>query len=1090
MQQLMRFVVVTACYWLVAWSTFKIEQASGGVASIWIASALAVGYVVHRPATSMPWFLAAVVLAVTLNGTLLYGRVDLAFLGGLVNAFEVFAVYVVLRRLDFRPGKVLSDRDVVAFLVLCVLLVPAVAAVFGATLRWADTDVPWLRLWIDWWRADAFGMFVLLPLVWTLDRATLKRVLIGAQAAEFWSLATLTVMVVVAGLVYSRHPFVLIALPLLIVAVRTGVFGTALCNALMIASVLLVVHVQHRGGLPALPAADVGMKLEDIWLLACISAVGPLLVAFMGDQRDRARAQAMGAGERMRVLTDALPALVAEVGPDLRYRFVNAKYQALFGLPPDAIVGKHARDLLGESTWGQVGSHLERALEGHPQRLDVTLGDGTVLEAAYEPLPSDGSVLVLGHDVTWRHEADRRFRNLLESAPDAMLVVDVPTRHIVLVNEHAERIFEAPRDAMLGESIGSFIDDPERLAVAMASIYESNPNALAREVMAFNGCRPNGRRFPVEVVLSRLAGHTTAQVVAAIRDVSLRRQTEDALRREREQARVTLQSIGDAVLTYDTTLMVTSLNRIGEDITGWARDEAVGKPLGDIVRLYDSDDADAEPVQTDARRDHGDGIYEGALVMRRPGLDDLRVEVSDAPLRDDDGQVIGGVMVVRDISQTHAMAQRMTYLAQHDHLTGLPNTRLLQDRLADWLDKCDREVETCNGALLFVDLDLFKHINDSLGHHAGDWVLRTVADRLVRAVGDADTVSRQGGDEFVVLLPQVVDQDELERTASHLIRTIEQPLRFGTRALHVSASVGITLFPQNGTDPKGLIKQADTALYHAKQAGRGRFSLYTAAMGERADQRLQLETELRAAIREGQLFVEYQPKVRYPGQDLIGMEALVRWRHPGGMVVAPGDFIPLAEETGLITAIDEWVLREACRQVGAWRESGLEPVPVAVNMSLARADADRLVRNIEHALAEARIPASLLEVEFTESQMLSHNVRSRQLVDRIRALGVRLAVDDFGTGYSSLSYLTDFRFDTIKIDRAFVQGLPDENEGRAVAQAILGIAQSLECDVVAEGVETQAQAEALRDMGCRHMQGFLFARPLSPAAIERQLERA
>jgi EAL domain-containing protein (putative c-di-GMP-specific phosphodiesterase class I) len=218
------------------------------------------------------------------------------------------------------------------------------------------------------------------------------------------------------------------------------------------------------------------------------------------------------------------------------------------------------------------------------------------------------------------------------------------------------------------------------------------------------------------------------------------------------------------------------------------------------------------------------------------------------------------------------------------------------------------------------------------------------------------------------------------------------------------------------------------------------------------------------------------------------MEALVRWRHPRGTVVPPGDFIPVAEETGLVTAIDEWVLREACRQVGAWQEAGLAPVPVAVNMSLARADVDRLVRNIERALADARIPASLLEIEFTESQMLGQNVRARQLVDRIRALGVRLSVDDFGTGYSSLSYLTDFRFDTIKIDRGFVHGLPDENEGRAVIQAILGIAQSLECDVVAEGVETEAQAAALSHMGCRHMQGFLFARPLSPAAMERELD--
>ena len=1085
MQQLLRFAIATACYTVVAWSTFKIQQASGGVASIWIANALVVGYAAHRPALGLNWLLAAVVLGVTINGTLMFGRVDLAFLGGLTSAFEVWGVCEVLRRLRFRPGKVLGDRDVFAFLLLCVLCIPAIAAAFGATLRWVVTDVPWVRLWIDWWRADAFGMFLFLPLVWTVDRAALKRLTIGAHAPMFWSMAAVTVVGTVAGLVYVRHPFVLISLPLLVVAVRTGVLGTSLCNLLMITSVLLVVHAQNNGSLPALRAARDGLQLGDLWLLSCISAVGPMLVAFMSDQRQRAREQAVVAGERLRVLTDALPAFVAEVGPDLRYRFVNARYQASFGLPPEAIVGKHPREVLGEEHAAQVMPYLERALEGHPQRFEATLADGTVLEASYEPLPSAAGVLVLGQDVTWRHEAERRFRNLLESAPDAMVVVEVPTRHIVLVNEQAERIFGVPRDAMLGEPVGRFIDDPERLAAAMVATHEGEPGTQAWEVMAFNARRPDGGEFPVEVVLSRLAGHATAQVVAAVRDVSLRRQTEDALRREREQAHVTLESIGDAVLTYDTAMVVTSLNRVAEDITGWSREQAVGKPLAEVVRLYDAQDTQA-PVRTGVRRGQSDDIYEGALLLRRAGRKDLQVEVSDAPLRDDDGQVIGGVVVVHDISQAHAMAQRMAYLAQHDHLTGLPNSRLLQERLSEGLASCEQSLEACSGALLFVDLDLFKHINDSLGHHAGDWVLRRIGDRLVRALGQADTVSRQGGDEFVVLLPEVVDQVQVETIAAELIRAIERPLRFRNHSLHVSASVGITLFPQNGTDAKLLIKQADTALYHAKQAGRGRFSLFTAAMGERADRRMRLETELRTAIEGGQLFVEYQPKVRYPERELIGMEALVRWHHPDGIVVGPADFIPVAEETGLVTAIDEWVMREACRQLGAWREAGLVPVPVAVNVSLARADVDRLVGIIERALADTHVPASLLEVEFTESQMLGQNERSRQLVDRIRALGVHLSVDDFGTGYSSLGYLTDFRFDTIKIDRAFVQGLPDESEGRAVIQAILGIAQSLECMVVAEGVETEAQACALCDLGCRNMQGYLFARPMSASAIERQ----
>jgi diguanylate cyclase (GGDEF)-like protein len=388
-----------------------------------------------------------------------------------------------------------------------------------------------------------------------------------------------------------------------------------------------------------------------------------------------------------------------------------------------------------------------------------------------------------------------------------------------------------------------------------------------------------------------------------------------------------------------------------------------------------------------------------------------------------------------------------------------------------------------------VDLDLFKHINDSLGHSAGDWVLQAIAERLVGNLKAQDTVSRQGGDEFVILLPEISRAELAERLAERLIRTIELPLQFGSHTLHVSASVGVTLFPLHGTDPKMLIKQADTALYHAKQGGRGRHSLFTTAMGERAHQRLRLETELRAAIDGGQLFLEYQPKVRMPERSLVGVEALVRWRHPLGHVVLPGDFIPLAEETGLVTAIDEWVLREACRQTRAWLSAGLEALPMAVNISLARADVDRLLYNIKSTLHTTALPASLLEVEFTESQMLGQNDRARQLVDGIRAMGVRLTVDDFGTGYSSLSYLTDFRFDTIKIDRAFVQGLPGECEGRAVVQAILGIAHSLDCAVIAEGVETEGQATALLELGCQVMQGFLFARSLPATEIAALLMR-
>jgi len=1090
MHPAVRFALVAAGYALVAWSTLMLTRASGGIATIWIAAALAVGYVVHRPGLRLWPVLLAVVCAVTFVGLSLGRPLWPSFLGGLVNAFEVGAICLLLRRWGLRPGEPLRDRDVFAFLVVCVLIVPAVAAVFGASLpRPAAEAAPWLRLWVDWWRSDALGMFVFLPLAWTASRDSLRHLLLGPQALEFWALALATVVVVVAGLVHAHHPFVFIALPLLMVAVRAGILGTALCNALMIATVLVVLRAQQLGALPLIVVADDHLRLGDLWQLACFSAVGPLLVAFMSEQRHRQRIQSLQAAERLRVLTDALPAFVAEIGPDLRYRFVNARYSRAYGLPAEAIVGKTPSDTVGPGVAARLKPHLERALQGHPERFDVTMDDGTVLEAAYEPLPSSGGVLVLGHDVTWRHEADRRFRNLLESAPDAMLVVDVPSRHVVLVNEQGERIFGVAREAMLGEPIGRFIADGERLGAVMAEVSEGDTGTHAREVPGLCARRPDGCEFPVEVVLSRLSGQAGAHVVVAIRDVTLRRQAEDALRMEREQARVTLESIGDAVLTYDTARKVTSLNRIAEVLTGWPRAQAIGRRLSDIVRLHESASAEDPAVRTDERREASDGIYEATLLLRPRRGEAVRVEISDAPLRDGAGQVIGGVIVLRDISQAHAMAERMAYLAQHDDLTGLPNKRLLQDRLVEALRRCEERIGECSGALLFVDLDLFKHINDSLGHTAGDWVLQVIAERLVELLDGENTVSRQGGDEFLVLLPEIAGADVAVDLAGRLIRTIEHPVQFGDRTLHVSASVGITLFPLHGTDAKLLVKQADTALYHAKQAGRGRHSVFTTAMSERADQRLRLETELRAAIGDGQLFLEYQPKVRMPDRVLVGLEALVRWRHPLGHAVPPGDFIPVAEETGLVTAIDEWVLREACRQNRAWLDAGFEAPPIAVNISLARANVDRVLSGIASTLAASGLPASQLEVEFTESQMLGQNVRARQLVDGIRAMGVRLAVDDFGTGYSSLSYLTDFRFDTIKIDRAFVQGLPGESESRAVVQAILGIAHSLDCAVVAEGVETGEQVAALVELGCRDMQGFFFARPLPAAEIAGRLAR-
>jgi diguanylate cyclase (GGDEF)-like protein len=434
-----------------------------------------------------------------------------------------------------------------------------------------------------------------------------------------------------------------------------------------------------------------------------------------------------------------------------------------------------------------------------------------------------------------------------------------------------------------------------------------------------------------------------------------------------------------------------------------------------------------------------------------------------------------------------AMAQKMSLLAQHDYLTDLPNRVLLQDRLSQALATIDRG---SRGALLFLDLDFFKQINDSIGHHAGDRVLQEVARRLKENVRADDTVSRQGGDEFVLLLVRLADPRDAARVAEKLIQSIEQPIEFEGQQLRVSASIGIALFPQDARDTQTLMKQADTALYHAKEAGRGRYSYFTGIMSARAEQRMRVEHDLRFALANEDLFLAFQPKVTLPDGRITGMEALVRWRRcDTGEVVPPNEFIPLAEEIGLITAIDEWVMREACRQNRAWQDAGLPAIPVSVNVSLARFDPERLLASVAAVIEQTGIAPHWLEIEFTESQMFGQLERAQALISQLKGLGVQVAIDDFGTGYSGLSYLMRYRFDVLKIDRSFVQGLPDDPRNKAIVQAIVAMARALDYRVVAEGVETSAQADALSAYGCSEMQGFLYGRPLPASEFAGVLRR-
>ena len=434
------------------------------------------------------------------------------------------------------------------------------------------------------------------------------------------------------------------------------------------------------------------------------------------------------------------------------------------------------------------------------------------------------------------------------------------------------------------------------------------------------------------------------------------------------------------------------------------------------------------------------------------------------------------------LREANAELQR---LVLHDTLTKLPNRLLLEDRAQQAIEDCRRTGTSC--AVLFVDLDRFKTLNDSLGHFAGDSVLRTVAERLRGAVRTEDTVSRLGGDEFVVLLKHVASAVDAGEVAAKLIAALSQPMAIDEHELRIGSSVGISVFPEHGDDSVRLIANADAAMYHVKKTGRSSFAFFSREMSNYFPKRLALENELRTALERDEFVLHYQPKVDVRTGAITGVEALVRWRHPQRGLVPPSEFIPFAEETGLIVPLGNWVLREACGQMRSWQKRGVAELIVAVNISGVQFQQPDLVRNVSAALLASGLEARFLELEITESVVMQNAPEAIVMLEQLSAMGVSLSIDDFGTGYSSLNYLKRFPIDTLKIDQSFIRDISVDADDAAIVQAIVAMAHGLRLRVVAEGVEHEEQLSFLRALNNDEYQGFLFSRPLSAADLERRL---
>jgi diguanylate cyclase (GGDEF)-like protein len=426
--------------------------------------------------------------------------------------------------------------------------------------------------------------------------------------------------------------------------------------------------------------------------------------------------------------------------------------------------------------------------------------------------------------------------------------------------------------------------------------------------------------------------------------------------------------------------------------------------------------------------------------------------------------------------QLEEVNAQLQHAATHDVLSGLPNRLLLADRLGQAIAQAERSRK--HFAVLVVDLDRFKAINDSLGHLAGDAMLKEVARRLASVLRKADTLARLGGDEFVLILNEIAGPADVEVVAGRVLADIARPVRLSDLELHTTASIGISLFPADGTNADTLLQHADAAMYHAKKNGRNTYQLFAPAMSTFAKERLELENGLRRALAQHEFVLHYQPKVDVQGGSVDSAEALIRWQHPTRGLTAPMDFIPLAEESGLIVPIGEWVLREACRQASAWQAAGLRPMRVAVNLSAQQFRQKSLVEVVRSALGAARLEARFLELELTESAVMHDAEQSIEILRQLSALGVRISVDDFGTGYSSLSYLRRLPLDKLKIDRAFIRDVVTNREDAAIVRAIVALAHNLRLKVIAEGVETPDQLAFLRELGCDQYQGYHFSVPV------------
>ncbi|MGE4124419.1 MAG: EAL domain-containing protein [Pusillimonas sp.] len=666
--------------------------------------------------------------------------------------------------------------------------------------------------------------------------------------------------------------------------------------------------------------------------------------------------------------------------------------------------------------------------------------------------------------------------SLVSAIPSGLMVVDQSLT--VLSMNPAMRAMLAIPDATTAETMAvSELIRSALLHDACAEVIESGKN----QNNIFVTLNRDDGRAKLDFSLSRIQFRDKPLLLVMAQDITEKLRVESELAQSEERYRLTFNHAAVGLAQTDIDGRITKINTKLCDILGYEEDELLGMRFPQLT--HPEDRADAHVMTTRVL----DGELESYSKERRYQHKDGRVIWTNATvscLRE--GLARNGLIVVlEDISARKHMEDELVHMAGHDALTGLPNRVLLQDRLDKALARARRQQQQV--AVMYLDLDRFKHINDSLGHAAGDAMLSEAARRLTNAVRETDTVARLGGDEFVVVLEGIDDSRTVTARAQGILRTLAAAFSYKDREMYTAASIGVALYPKDGTETDSLLKHADSAMYQAKEAGRNNVQFYTPELNAEHVRRLEIADGLRHALANQELELHYQPKIRTGCGQLVGVEALLRWTRSDGTRITPDEFIPVAEDCGMILPIGEWVLHQACQQIVLWRERGYPKMRVSVNLSARQFKNQDIIQVVQRVLAETGCPPQALELEITESVLMERPEKVTAILREISDMGIRLSIDDFGTGYSSLSYLRNFPIHELKIDRSFIEDIVHDESHAAIVKAIISLAHSMKLKVLAEGVETQEQLDYLRAEKCDHLQGYYFSRPVPAIQIDDML---